>query len=166
MNDRRVGLGVDAHRFAPDRRLVLGGVVVPHDAGLLGHSDADVLTHAVCDALLGAAGLGDIGTRFPDTDETYRDASSLNLLAEVVAALAESGYTPVNVDVTIVAERPKLTPHFDRMRSCLAEVLKIESSRVGLKATTTEGMGVLGRAEGIAAMAVALIGRARPGPCT
>jgi 2-C-methyl-D-erythritol 2,4-cyclodiphosphate synthase len=134
--------------------------------GLLGHSDADVLTHAICDALLGAAGLGDIGVQFPDTDETYRGASSLDLLAGVVRLLAEAGYSPLNVDASVIAERPKLTAFFAEMRRRLAAALGIEPIRIGLKATTTEGIGGLGQGEGMAAMAVALIGRAPPGPCT
>jgi 2-C-methyl-D-erythritol 2,4-cyclodiphosphate synthase len=166
MDDRRVGFGIDAHRFGPDRPLILGGVSVPHEVGLLGHSDADVLTHAICDALLGAAGLGDIGTHFPDSDETYRDASSLGLLAEVVKRLASAGFRPVNVDATVVAESPKLYPHFPEMKVKLAESLGVPPDRVGLKATTSERMGALGRGEGVAAMAVALIGRVRPDPCT
>ncbi len=166
MSEHRVGLGIDFHRFAPDRPLVLGGVSVPHEAGLLGHSDADVLTHAICDALLGAAGLGDIGTHFPDSDEAYRDASSIGLLAEVVEKLEAIGFHPVNVDATVIAESPKLTPHFPEMKARLAETLRVEVDRVGLKATTSEGMGALGRGEGVAAIAVALIGRARPDPCT
>ena len=160
MSDRRVGLGIDFHRFSPDRPLVLGGVTVPHDAGLLGHSDADVLTHAICDALLGAAALGDIGTHFPDTDNADRGASSVGLLANVVAKLAEAGFNVVNVDATVIAERPKLGPHFPKMRTTLAETLGIGPDCVGLKATTSEGMGALGREEGIGAIAVALTERA------
>jgi len=166
MDDRRVGFGFDAHRFAPDRPLILGGVEIPHTVGLLGHSDADVLTHAICDALLGAAALGDIGTHFPDSDEAYRGVSSLALLSDVVEKLAAAGYRPANVDATVVAESPKLTPHFPKMKTRLAERLGIASDRVGLKATTTEGMGAFGRGEGIAAMAIALIERGRPDPCT
>ncbi|MFC2077639.1 2-C-methyl-D-erythritol 2,4-cyclodiphosphate synthase [Candidatus Bipolaricaulota bacterium] len=166
MSEHRVGLGIDLHRFSPDRPLVLGGVSVPHTAGLLGHSDADVLTHAICDALLGAAGLGDIGTHFPDSDEAYRGASSIGLLAEVVEKLAEAGFRPLNVDATVIAESPKMTPHFAEMKARLAETLRVAVDRVGLKATTSEGMGALGRGEGIAALAVALIGRAQPDPCT
>ena len=166
MSDQRVGLGIDFHRFDPDRPLVLGGVSVPHDRGLLGHSDADVLTHAICDALLGAAGLGDIGTHFPDTDEAYRGISSLELLVTVVEEVEAAGYRPVNVDATVIAERPKLTPHFPQMLARLSEALGIERTLVGLKATTSEGMGALGRSEGIGAIAVCLIGRAPEYPCT
>ena len=166
MSDQHVGLGIDFHRFDPERVLILGGIEVPHDQGLLGHSDADVLTHAICDALLGAAGLGDIGVHFPDTDERYRGASSLELLSQVIEKLRAAGYAPINVDATAIAERPKLTPHFEAMRTELSGVLGIDSDRVSLKATTSEGMGAFGRGEGMGAMAVALIGRATPDPCT
>ncbi len=165
MRDQRVGLGIDFHRFGLDRPLVLGGVSVPHDRGLLGHSDADVLTHAICDALLGAAGLGDIGTHFPDTDETYRGISSLRLLCDVARKIEAAGFRSVNIDATVIAERPKLTPHFAEMRDRLSEVLGIDRELVGLKATTSEGMGALGREEGIGAIAVCLIGRALADPC-
>jgi 2-C-methyl-D-erythritol 2,4-cyclodiphosphate synthase len=166
MRDQRVGLGIDFHRFDTNRSLVLGGVNVPHEAGLLGHSDADVLTHAICDALLGAAGLGDIGTHFPDTDEAYRGISSLRLLSDVAAKIGDAGFRSVNVDATVIAERPKLTPHFAEMRDRLSEVLGIDRELVSLKATTSEGMGALGRGEGIGAIAVCLIGRAPEHPCT
>ena len=166
MSDQRVGLGIDFHRFDPDRLLILGGVNVPHEVGLLGHSDADVLTHAICDALLGAAGLGDIGTHFPDTDEAYRGISSLELLGTVVEKVEVAGYRPANIDATVIAERPKLTPHFAEMRDRLSEVLRIDRELVGLKATTSEGMGALGRGEGIGAIAVCLIGTAPADPCT
>ena len=166
MSDHRVGLGIDFHRFCLDRPLVLGGVSVPHDRGLLGHSDADVLTHAICDALLGAAGLGDIGTHFPDTDEAYRGISSLKLLSDVARKIGAADFRPVNVDATVIAEGPKLTPRFEEMRDRLSEVLGIGRELVGLKATTSEGMGALGRGEGIGAIAVCLIGRAPADPCT
>ena len=166
MDDQRVGLGIDFHRLDPSRPLILGGVTIPHDQGLLGHSDADVLTHAICDALLGAAGLGDIGVHFPDSDEQYRGASSLGLLSQVVAKLREADLAPRNIDATLIAERPKLAPHFDAMRDKLSPVLGLDPDRVGLKATTSEGMGALGRGEGMGAMAVALIGRDSPDPCT
>jgi 2-C-methyl-D-erythritol 2,4-cyclodiphosphate synthase len=166
MDERRVGLGYDVHRFDPKRPLVLGGVRIPHDRGLLGHSDADVLTHAICDALLGAAGLGDIGTHFPDTDEAYRGISSLELLRRVVGMLRETGFRVVNVDATVIAEEPKLAAHFPPMRERLSEPLGVPAACIGLKATTNEGLGALGRAEGIAAIAVCLIGRATPDPCT
>jgi len=161
MSDRRVGIGYDVHRLVPDRPLILGGVEIPSEFGLLGHSDADVLTHAICDALLGAAALGDIGRHFPDSDERYRGISSLRLLGEVVRLLGEAGHAPVNVDATVIAERPKLAPHIDAMRDALGGVLGLAVDRIGLKATTTEGLGPYGRGEGIAALAVALIDTAR-----
>ena len=154
MREERVGMGIDFHRFAPDRLLILGGVEVPHAEGLLGHSDADVLTHAICDALLGAAGLGDIGVHFPDTDEAYRGICSLRLLEHVSALLKRHGWRAVNVDATVLAERPKLVPHFPKMVSTLANAIDIKPERVNLKATTTEGMGFCGRGEGIEAYAV------------
>jgi len=157
MSERRVGIGYDVHRLVAGRRLVLGGVEIPHELGLLGHSDADVLTHAICDALLGAAGLGDIGTQFPDSDERYRGISSLRLLEEVARLVRERGYRPVNVDATVIAEQPKLTPHLPAMKGALGRVLRMSVDRIGLKATTTEGLGAVGRGEGIAAMAVCLI---------
>ena len=157
MGERRVGIGYDVHRLVPDRPLILGGVTIPYELGLSGHSDADVLTHALCDALLGAAGLGDIGIHFPDSDERYRGISSLTLLEDVGRRLREAGYEPVNADATIVAERPKLTPHVSAMREALGHALGLPADRIGIKATTTEGLGPFGRAEGIAAMAVCLI---------
>jgi 2-C-methyl-D-erythritol 2,4-cyclodiphosphate synthase len=157
MTSSRVGLGIDFHRLVEGRPLVLGGVTVPFERGLLGHSDADVLTHAVCDALLGAAGLGDIGTHYPDTDERFRGISSLLLLADVAAKLRASGYAVGNVDVTVIAERPKLAKHFPAMRVNIARVLGIGEDAVNLKATTSEAMGALGRGEGIGAWAVSLI---------
>ena len=157
----RTGLGVDTHRFAEGRRLVLGGVEIPHDRGLAGHSDADVVTHAVIDALLGAAGLGDIGEHFPDTDERHRDADSRSLLRQVVELLASRGLSAVNVDATVILESPRLAPHRDRMREALAAALGIEAARVSIKATTAEGMGFIGRGEGAAALAVASV-RAEP----
>ena len=163
-SESRVGLGLDVHRLVSGRPLVLGGVTVPHSEGLLGHSDADVLTHAICDALLGAAGLGDIGTHFPDTDEAYRGISSLVLLGRVLEMIESAGWRPVNVDVTVTAQRPKLTPHFPQMRDRLSEALGVDPEQVGLKATTSEGLGAFGREEGIAALAVALIETERPSP--
>ena len=160
MSEQRIGLGIDFHRFSPDRPLIIGGVEIPDAPGLLGHSDADVLTHAICDGLLGAAGLGDIGVHFPDSDEVYRGISSIVLLRRVIALLAESGYSPVNVDATVIAEKPKLVPHFPKMRPILAEALGISEDMVSLKATTSEGMGAIGRGEGIGAIAVCLIERA------
>ena len=157
MTERRVGLGIDFHRFAEGRPLILGGLEIPDAPGLLGHSDADVLTHAICDSLLGAAGLGDIGVHFPDSDEAYRGISSILLLRRVVFLLAENGYSPVNVDAMVIAERPRLVPHFSKMRPILAEALGIPEGMVSLKATTSEGMGAIGRGEGIGAFAVCLI---------
>jgi 2-C-methyl-D-erythritol 2,4-cyclodiphosphate synthase len=153
----RVGLGYDAHRFAEGRTLVLGGVEIEHERGLEGHSDADAVAHAITDALLGAASLGDIGEHFPDTDERWRDADSLALLAAAVALLAEHGMKPVNVDVTVVIERPAIAPHRARMRERLAGALRLEPGAVGVKATRGEGLGFVGREEGVAALAVALV---------
>ncbi len=157
MTDDRVGLGIDFHRLVEGRPLVLGGVTVPFERGLLGHSDADVVTHAVCDALLGAAGLGDIGVHYPDTDERFRGISSLRLLDDVVGKLRASGYVTVNVDVSVIAERPKLARFFPAMRANLARALGVAETHVNLKATTSEAMGALGRGEGMAAWAVCLI---------
>jgi 2-C-methyl-D-erythritol 2,4-cyclodiphosphate synthase len=157
----RVGLGVDVHAFAAldeGRRLVLGGVEIPSDRGLLGHSDADVLAHAVTDALLGAAGLEDIGHYFPDTDERYRDADSIGLLREVRGLVG--GYWEVaNVDAVVICERPKIRDHRDAMRKNLAAALGTEDSRIGVRGTTTEHLGFTGRGEGIAAQAVCLLER-------
>lgn len=153
----RVGLGFDAHSFAEGRRLVLGGVQIPHPLGLAGHSDADVLVHAVMDALLGACGERDIGVRFPDSDPTFRDISSLVLLEEVMGVVSERGFRVLNVDCVLVAQEPRLSPYIEEMRKRLAFVLRVPENRVGIKATTTEGMGFTGRGEGIAAMAAALV---------
>ncbi len=155
----RVGLGYDAHRFAPDRPLVLGGVRLREHDGLLGHSDADVLVHAVMDALLGAAGLEDIGHYFPDTDPAFAGADSMVLLAAVVVLLRDRGWRPVNVDAVVVCEEPRIAPHRARMRERLAAALGVEVQAVGIRGTTTEGMGFTGRREGIAAQAVALVER-------
>jgi len=157
MIDDRVGLGIDFHRLVASRPLVLGGVVVPSENGLLGHSDADVLVHAVCDALLGAAGLGDVGVHYPDSDERFRGISSLRLLDDVVGKVRRAGYEVANVDATVVAEQPRLAAHFPAMRTNLARTLGIEETYVNLKATTSETMGALGRGEGMAAWAVCLI---------
>lgn len=154
----RVGMGYDVHRFTTDRSLILGGVEIPHDRGLLGHSDADVLVHAVCDALLGAAGMGDVGEHFPDTDERYRDVSSLVLLKRVGKMLSEKGFSVVNIDATVVAEQPKISPYRSEMQHNIARALNIAMGLVNIKATTTEGLGSLGRGEGIGAMCVAMIG--------
>jgi 2-C-methyl-D-erythritol 2,4-cyclodiphosphate synthase len=153
------GLGYDCHRFAPGRRLVLGGVEIPHEAGLLGHSDADVLTHAIIDALLGAAGLGDIGQHFPDTDERYKDADSLVLLRSAGDLLASAGFRPVHVDATVILERPKLAEHRAAIRAKLAGALGLDQAHVNVKATRGEGMGFVGRQEGAAALAVVTIAR-------
>ena len=153
----RIGQGFDVHALVPGRRLVLGGVRIPHHLGLEGHSDADVLLHAVCDALLGAAGLGDIGRHYPDTDAQYAEIDSRRLLRDVAAKLAASGWRVVNVDATVVAQAPRLAPHFAAMIANIAADLGLAPGAVNLKATTTESLGFTGRGEGIAAMAVALI---------
>jgi 2-C-methyl-D-erythritol 2,4-cyclodiphosphate synthase len=150
-----VGIGYDTHRLAPGRRLILGGVEIPHEQGLDGHSDADVLTHAVIDALLGAAGLGDIGEHFPDTDERWLDADSIELLQAVVATLADAGYEVLNVDCTIMMEAPRVSSHKPAIRARLAAALGLPESRVNVKATTGEGIGFVGRGEGVAALATA-----------
>lgn len=153
----RVGIGYDSHRFAPGRRLVLGGVEIPHEVGLIGHSDADAAAHAVTDAILGAAALGDIGAHFPPSDPRWRDADSIGLLESAVRILAEHGYRVHNVDLTIICEAPKILPHVPAMRERLAEALGIEVGQVSIKGKTNEGMGWIGRGEGIAAMAVATV---------
>ncbi len=157
----RVGIGFDIHSFGEGRRLILGGVEFDDVPGLLGHSDADVLTHAVIDALLGAAGLGDIGQHFPDTDEQWRGVSSLEMLAQVMRLLEAENYQPVNIDVALVAEQPRVAPHVVEMREKLATAIGISPGHVSIKATTAERLGALGRSEGIAAWAVALIDRVR-----
>ena len=149
----RTGIGIDTHRFAAGRPLILGGVEVPAERGLAGHSDADVLTHAIIDALLGAAGLGDIGQHFPDTDEAWRDADSMALLRDVLEQVAAAGWAVTHVDATVVLERPKLAPHRDAIQASLEAVL----GSVNLKFTTGEGMGFVGREEGVAALAVATL---------
>ena len=153
----RIGMGYDAHRLVENRDLILGGVKIPHTLGLLGHSDADVLLHAVSDALLGAAALGDIGKHFPDTDARYKGADSLKLLGEVLKKINEAGFTVGNVDATIVAQKPKLAPYIETMRENIAKVLKTDVNSVSVKATTEEKMGFTGSEEGISAYAVALI---------
>ncbi|AFL72564.1 2-C-methyl-D-erythritol 2,4-cyclodiphosphate synthase [Thiocystis violascens] len=152
-----IGQGFDAHRFAPERRLVLGGLTIPHDQGLLAHSDGDVLIHALCDALLGAAGLGDIGNHFPDTDAAYAGIDSRILLGRAMASLSQMGLTVHNADMTIIAQQPKLAPHIPAMRQILAIDLGCPPTRVNVKATTMEHMGFTGRGEGIAASAVVLL---------
>jgi 2-C-methyl-D-erythritol 2,4-cyclodiphosphate synthase len=151
------GIGWDSHRLVEGRPLVIGGVTIPHDRGLAGHSDADVLTHAVIDALLGAAGLGDIGQHFPDTDARFAGADSLELLGIVVGLLAERGLAVAHVDATVVMERPRLGPHRDAVRAALGAALGVEGDRLNVKATTGEGMGFVGRGEGVAALAVATL---------
>lgn len=153
----RVGHGYDVHRFAEGRDLILGGVNIPYERGLLGHSDADVLAHAVMDALLGAAALGDIGHLFPDTDEKYKGADSLVLMRYVAAKLRENGYEIVNIDSTVCAQEPKLAPHITAMRGNIAEACGIDVSAVSVKATTEEGLGFTGEKKGISATAVCLI---------
>lgn len=155
----RVGTGYDVHRLVEGRPLVLGGVTIQHESGLEGHSDADALIHAIMDALLGAAGLEDIGHHFPPSDERFRNASSLGLLATVRTLVEEAGWSVVNVDSTVVAERPKLAPYVALMKRAIGEVLGLSEREIGIKATTNEGLGFAGRREGIAAMAVALLAR-------
>lgn len=153
----RVGMGYDAHRFDAERPLILGGVTVPHSHGLMGHSDADVLVHAIMDALLGAAGLGDIGLHFPDTDAAYRNVSSIKLLSRVASLLQENNYALVNMDAVIIAQKPRLAPYIHDMKEEIARSLQVSPGCVNIKATTTEKMGFTGREEGIAAAAVVLI---------
>ena len=161
--DLRVGTGFDFHRFGPDRPLLLGGVVIPHGRGLEGHSDADVILHALSDALLGAAGLHDIGSHFPDNDPEYKNLSSLVLLEEVYAMVQNQGLRVTNLDITLIAEEPRLSPHIGPIKDNLARVLHLQRSRIGVKATTMEQSGPIGRAEGIAAQAVVLLGQGRRG---
>lgn len=153
----RSGIGYDVHQFAEGRRLVLGGIEIPHDRGLLGHSDADVLLHAIADALLGAAALGDIGVHFPPSDERYRDIDSLEILRHAGALLHEAGWQPVNIDATVIAEAPKINPHVPAMRARIASALGLAIDAISIKATTNETMGFVGRGEGIAAIATAMI---------
>ncbi len=153
----RIGQGYDVHRLTEGRKLILGGVDIPHEKGLLGHSDADVLTHAICDALLGAAALGDIGKNFPDSDDRYKGINSLILLAEVGKKLADKGCSVNNIDATVIAQAPKISPFIEEMRRNIAESLNIPVDAVSIKATTEEGLGFTGNKEGISAMAVALI---------
>ena len=155
----RTGIGFDAHRLVENRRLVLGGVVVPHERGLLGHSDADVAVHALMDALLAAIAAGDIGQHFPDTDPAWKDADSIRLLEAVAAILGGRGWRIVNTDLTILCEKPKLAPHIPEMRRRMAEAMGVAMDAVSVKATTVEGMGAIGRREGIAAQAVATVER-------
>ncbi len=153
----RIGQGYDVHRLVSGRSLILGGVKIDHDTGLLGHSDADVLTHAVMDALLGAAALGDIGKHFPDKDPAYKDADSLALARKVALLLLKNDYKIINVDATVIAEAPKIAPYIEEMRKNIARAIGVDVSSVSIKATTEEGLGFTGKKEGIAALAVALI---------
>ncbi len=153
----RIGYGYDAHRFAPGRKLILGGVEIPHSQGLDGHSDADVLIHALCDALLGAAALGDIGKHFPDHDPAYKNIDSSLLLQQVVSLLSKNGYGIANIDACLRLQKPKIAPYVPRMQAHLAQILQIEAAQVSIKATTTEKMGFEGREEGVSASAVALV---------
>ena len=157
----RVGVGVDAHRFAPDRALILGGVHLRDHDGLEGHSDADVLAHAIMDALLGAAGLEDIGHHFPDSDPVFKGADSLGLLTSVAILIRGAGWEVANVDAVVICEEPRIAPHRQEMRDRLARAMGVEPDRVGVRGTTTEGLGFTGRREGISAQAVALVERCR-----
>ncbi|RMF83110.1 MAG: 2-C-methyl-D-erythritol 2,4-cyclodiphosphate synthase [Planctomycetota bacterium] len=161
MPTSRVGVGYDLHRTEPGRRLVLGGVEIPHHAGLVGHSDADVVLHAICDALLGAAALGDIGELFPDSDPKYAGADSRRFIADVLARVNRAGFTVSNVDVVIHAQQPRLTPHKPAIRDSLAELLALPTSAVGVKATTNEGLDAVGRGEAMACWAVVLLATQR-----
>ena len=156
--DLRIGQGFDVHAFGPGDHLVLGGVRIPHDQGFIAHSDGDVLLHALCDALLGAAALGDIGRHFPDTDPRFRGADSRALLREVLARVRAEGWAPVNIDSVVIAQRPRMGPHIDAMRANIAVDSRLPLSAVNVKATTTERLGFTGRGEGVAAEAVVLLG--------
>lgn len=158
----RIGFGFDAHRFSEGRKLILGGIEIPYRIGLAGHSDADVLTHAICDALLGAMGKGDIGTHFPDSDPRYKDMSSLSFLREIMETLNSEGYEIGNIDCTIVCESPRITPHVPAIKDSLAQVTGLSGKALSVKATTSDRMGFTGRGEGIAAYAVAIIKNASP----
>jgi 2-C-methyl-D-erythritol 2,4-cyclodiphosphate synthase len=162
MNQYRAGIGSDIHRLVENRKLVLGGVEIPHDRGLLGHSDGDSLTHAITDALLGAAGLGDIGSHFSDKDPRWAGADSFVFLRHVCSLLEENGYEIANIDATILAEQPKMAPHIPAMKSGLADAMKISESQINIKAKTNEGLDAIGRGEAIAAQAVALIAATDP----
>lgn len=155
----RVGMGYDVHKLVENRKLILGGVEIPYEKGLLGHSDADVLLHAIMDALLGAAALGDIGKHFPDTDEQYKGISSICLLEHVAELLEKQGFLVENIDATIIAQRPKMRPYIDQMRANIADALHIEQNQVNVKATTEEGLGFTGNGDGISSQAVCLLGK-------
>jgi len=153
----QIGIGYDVHRLVTGRQLILGGVLIPFEKGLLGHSDADVLVHAVCDALLGSVGLGDIGLHFPDTDPQYKNISSLKLLAQTNEMVRQKGFTICNIDTTIFAEAPKIGPYRDAMQKNLAHAVEVDPGCINIKATTTEGLGIIGQGEGIGAMSVVLV---------
>ena len=155
----RIGSGHDVHPLVAGRPLVIGGVTIPYAMGLLGHSDADVLVHAACDALLGAVGLGDIGTHFPDHNDTFKDIYSIELLKQCRTLLGERGFALTNMDATVFAQEPKIMPYADKMRRTMAAALRVEPNQINIKATTTEGLGVIGRGEGIAASCVVLVDR-------
>lgn len=157
MDCMRIGMGYDVHRLVPERDLILGGVKIDYECGLLGHSDADVLLHAIMDALLGAAALGDIGTHFPDTDAAYKGVSSIRLLECVRELIQKEGYEVENIDATIIAQQPKMRPHIDAMRENIARALQTECSRINVKATTEEGLGFTGSGEGISSQAICLL---------
>ena len=153
----RVGLGYDVHRLADGRKLILGGIDIAFEKGLMGHSDADVLIHAICDALLGAAGLDDIGEHFPDNDPTYKNISSMHILRETAQMVLDKGFSITNIDAVIFAEGPKMSPYRQAMKASIAAAIKLDLDRINIKATTTEGLGMIGRGEGIGAMCVVLI---------
>jgi 2-C-methyl-D-erythritol 2,4-cyclodiphosphate synthase len=159
MDSLRIGFGYDVHQLAPGRKFILGGLHIPHKVGPVAHSDGDVLIHAICDALLGAAGLGDIGLHFPDTSNEYKGIDSKELLKKVINLLSREGYKPVNIDSTVALEQPKLRDHIAQMRSILSGIMNLNLNSVNIKATTTEKMGFVGRQEGISAYAVALISK-------
>lgn len=159
LNDIRIGHGYDVHRYCEGRNLILGGVRIPYEMGLLGHSDADVLVHAVMDAVIGALGLGDIGKHFPDTDGAYKDIDSMLLAKKVYGLLIEQGYYIVNIDATVIAQKPKLAPYIEQMKSNIAEVFGISADRVNVKATTEEKLGFTGRLEGVSSHAVCIIAK-------
>ncbi len=155
--DIRTGIGFDVHAFAENRKLIIGGIEIPYDKGLLGHSDADVLIHAICDAILGALALGDIGKHFPDSEKKYKDADSKSLLKAVFNLIEEKGYFISNIDSVITLQKPKLAPYILQMRKAISEIVKIEIERVSIKATTTEKLGFVGREEGVSAFATVLL---------
>ncbi|MBS6600111.1 MAG: 2-C-methyl-D-erythritol 2,4-cyclodiphosphate synthase [Clostridium sp.] len=153
----RIGMGYDVHKLVPERKLILGGVTIPYELGLLGHSDADVLLHAIMDSLLGAAALGDIGKHFPDTDDKFKGISSIKLLTEVGKLISEKGYKIENIDATIIAQKPKMAPHIPLMRENIASALNIELDKINVKATTEEGLGFTGEGKGISSQSICLL---------